>query len=428
MPGPRRAAIIGINRYEDTDNIPQLNGAVNDATELLEKLQTFGGFDIPEEHFLTDASATAEAIRSAISDLFWKVDEAEVALFYFSGHGFQDGHGNGYLAPYDLRYEEPFVRGIRIQELRQLFLKCKNKNGAILLLDCCHSGIAAEPGKGGAEATEPFYVDFGHDEKEDKKEDKKDAAIVGGERFILASSGAGEKSREICKPHTIRGGGEKDHVHGLFTYHLLEAMNGEAADESHKVTLGRLHTHVRAKMAEHKDHECAFLGFGTGRFEEFCLVEACRRREVEEWFEKAAQYLQSNDHEQPECLIAAINCLNAGIGGFPDSPRATELKTIVDGRLKKIAEDTYPWLGKNRLELLLEFRDAFSTLEDLAAYPSFDEIVRQPEDRSNQLLTLWRVALSNGKKSINLLKRDLEMARRPRSDAVQPPSRSATLK
>src|SRR5438132_3810595 len=254
--GSRRAVVIGLNEYADRERIPSLHGAVNDATEIYRNLTLFGDFEVADRHFLTDEKGTSENIRRAISDLFWKLEPCELALLYFSGHGLQDGYGNGYLAPHDIRYDEPFVRGIKVQELRELFLAAKNKEQVLLILDCCHSGIVVEGDKDFPQTTGPFYQSLSASED--------DIAAAGRGKFILASSGPDEKSRETRQPHRIRSDGESEHMHGLFTFHLLEGLNGRAADRNHRITLGRLHEYVTRQMEECKGHECFYWGFGSG--------------------------------------------------------------------------------------------------------------------------------------------------------------------
>ncbi|HUJ89239.1 MAG TPA: caspase family protein, partial [Syntrophorhabdales bacterium] len=185
---PRRAVIIGINKYADGE-IPELAGAENDAREMYEKLRDYGGFEIAKNHFLIGPDATYKAIRKAISDLLWETDKCYLSVLYFSGHGFQDGYENGYIAPYDMKASEPFVCGIDMEELKQVFLKTRNKDCALLILDCCYSGIPTQ-GKGSAAAAEieaPFEKRFGAIREETK---------TGAGKIILASSGKDERSRE----------------------------------------------------------------------------------------------------------------------------------------------------------------------------------------------------------------------------------------
>jgi len=86
----------------------KLTGAVNDANRYLWKIKRLRKFDITRNHFLTNESATYMAIRQAISDLLFQTDSSDIALFYFSGHGFRDGRGNGYIAPYDMKKKGTF--------------------------------------------------------------------------------------------------------------------------------------------------------------------------------------------------------------------------------------------------------------------------------------------------------------------------------
>src|ERR1043166_3307154 len=94
--GTRRAVVVGINKYKDR-GIPELRGAENDAQGVFDRLRNpdIGNFEIADTHFLTGPEATCEKVRRAISDVFWKTTASDVALFYFSGHGFVDGYDDG---------------------------------------------------------------------------------------------------------------------------------------------------------------------------------------------------------------------------------------------------------------------------------------------------------------------------------------------
>lgn len=139
----RQAVIVGINEYKDPE-IPKLNGAVNDAVEVWQKLKYFGNFNVTSNHFLLDSKATFTAIREAISDLLYKTDLCDVAIFYFSGHGFVDAYHEGYLAPWDMLRSDPFVYGLKVTELKQLIRNSVGKATILIILDCSYSGIAIE--------------------------------------------------------------------------------------------------------------------------------------------------------------------------------------------------------------------------------------------------------------------------------------------
>ena len=80
----------------------------------------------------------------AISDVFRKDASFDVVALYFSGHGILDKNNVGYIAPYDMDPEDPFVSGINMEQLRTVIYESKNQASVIMLLDCCHSGIAAK--------------------------------------------------------------------------------------------------------------------------------------------------------------------------------------------------------------------------------------------------------------------------------------------
>jgi uncharacterized caspase-like protein len=388
MANPRRAVVIGVNeykKYDDGKTIPSLRGAVNDATEMCERLRKYGDFEIGEQHFLTAEKATSDRVRSAMSDLLWKTDSCDMALFYFSGHGFQDGYGNGYIAPYDLKYEEPLVHGIRIQELKEHFLSARNKQKALLILDCCHSGIATEGDKDLPAARTPFYQCL--------SDSGGGPSVKASGKFILASSGADEKSREIRQAHQIRGPGEGEHEHGVFTFHMLEGMDVGAAGNDGVVTLARLQKYVSDKMDLYQaEHECTFWGFGAGSFEEARIVNACRKQNVDKLVQSATESLAEGNVPS---LFKAIDFLRQALTAYPESVAALAVKVKIDCKLQQeCGQPISLWLLQHNLDYLQKFRE-YRNLEKYAAKLCFDEIARLDPARMGLLSVLFRVSTEN---------------------------------
>jgi hypothetical protein len=189
----RRAIIVGISEYSDEENIKKLDGAEHDARSVWERLKDplIAGFDIEDNHFLTNEDATCLNIRQAISDVFYQTDRSsDLALFYFSGHGHEvEWYNEGYIAPYDFDVKHPLVSGIKMSELTQIISKSvesKHVKSAMTILDCCYSGIAIQ----GDKAT--------FDPKYKRKYDERIQDFSSGRgMIILSSSGEDEKSREI---------------------------------------------------------------------------------------------------------------------------------------------------------------------------------------------------------------------------------------
>src|SRR5215204_5548126 len=95
--------IAGVDAYEDTE-IPILSGAENDAKELFELLSSKTGEFVEDKNkcLFLGGRATQRNILKQISDIFRQDEIFDLALFYFSGHGFVDKNEDLYLATYDV--------------------------------------------------------------------------------------------------------------------------------------------------------------------------------------------------------------------------------------------------------------------------------------------------------------------------------------
>jgi uncharacterized caspase-like protein len=137
----RLAIVVGINKYEDYPAIDELHGAENDAREIHKRLTTLGQFAVLPNHLLLGENATYKAILKAVSDIFRQDIECSLV---FSGHGLIDENNDGYIAPYDMDSTDPFVCGIKMEDLREVIYRAKNKESVLLILDCCYAGISTK--------------------------------------------------------------------------------------------------------------------------------------------------------------------------------------------------------------------------------------------------------------------------------------------
>lgn len=138
----RKALVVGINDYPSSP----LCGCVNDANAISTILESHGdgspNFDI---RLMTcpSTAVTRPAFREAIEQLF--AGDADMALLYFSGHGYIKSTG-GYLVTMDAKkYDE----GVSMDEVLALANQSNAKN-KVIILDCCHSGAMATPSLGAA--------------------------------------------------------------------------------------------------------------------------------------------------------------------------------------------------------------------------------------------------------------------------------------
>ena len=196
----RRALVVGIDDYPQAP----LGGCLNDANAVAEVLATHGSgspnFDIrllasPPEN------VTRSGLREAIDQLF--ATDCDIALLYFSGHGFVRS-GDGYIVTKDAkRYDE----GISMTDI----LAAANQSPAsnrVVILDCCYSGQMGTPS----------VTDAG-------------VAQLAEGVTVLTASRATEVAIE-------RGGG------GVFTNLVLSALDGGAADLGGHITPGSVYAYV----------------------------------------------------------------------------------------------------------------------------------------------------------------------------------------
>lgn len=134
----RRALLVGINDYP---SVP-LYGCVRDAISLATVLETNGdgspNFSV--RTLTSDSTAIDSVTLSAAVDELFSAD-ADVALFYFSGHG-NLGAGGGILVTQE---PPPGIRGLPMTELiNKANSAHKRVKSTIIILDCCHSGAVGE--------------------------------------------------------------------------------------------------------------------------------------------------------------------------------------------------------------------------------------------------------------------------------------------
>jgi uncharacterized caspase-like protein len=387
----RRAAIIGVNKYED-ETIPELKGAENDAKELYERLtdKDSGGFEVAKGHFLTGREATSDAIRQAVSDLLWKTDESDLSLFYFSGHGFQDGYGDGYIAPWNMRRTDPMVRGIRMSFLTDLVLRAQMKNTVLMILDCCYSGIATEGKKGEAMSVEgprlnEWFSQLGHES-------------VGKGRVVLASSGKDEKSRERLKcEHMLGIGAQAEHPHGVFTYHLLEGLDGKAATGSnYEITLEGLRKYIDDQMADDPEHKPTFFGAGLSQADKITIATASRRLEINQSLQEATEFLKKED---PDDAFYAAQALRDVVSKYTSLIEGITLKREIDEKLKSYRRNAVFWLLGRRKESWHPYRQFLKQLQTLVGKLSVDTIVEQTPEMQSLLSALCEISLAQPKSS-----------------------------
>ncbi len=140
------ALVVGINNFK---HIQHLKGCVNDAKDFMKYLTEIRNeFLAIKTVPLFDRNATKANIVKGIS-MLGQVEEGDIVVFYFSGHGAQELGGELFgetddklevLACHDSSNE---ISGsfLSDKELRYLFKQLSDTGAEVVtLFDCCHSG------------------------------------------------------------------------------------------------------------------------------------------------------------------------------------------------------------------------------------------------------------------------------------------------
>jgi hypothetical protein len=139
-----KALLVGVNKYK----IPgaDLQGCVNDVTNIRDVLIKYFGFEVRDIRVLVDDRATKQGI---VSRLQWLVNGAKAGdrlLFHFSGHGSQIRDRDGdelkdrldeILCPHDMDWDGTYIVD---DDLKALFSPLPKGVSLEVLLDSCHSG------------------------------------------------------------------------------------------------------------------------------------------------------------------------------------------------------------------------------------------------------------------------------------------------
>jgi hypothetical protein len=196
----RRALIVGINDYIQSP----LHGCIRDANAIAAVLESHGtGSPNFQVLLMTSPSdeVTRPRLREAIEKLF--ATDCEIALLYFSGHGFVRSV-DGYIVTKDAaRFDE----GIAMTEILRIANSSPVRN-KIVILDCCYSGNMGTPNIA----------------------DKGVAQLSEGLTVLTASRGS-ETALET-------GSG------GVFTELVVAALQGGAADLRGHITPGSIYAYV----------------------------------------------------------------------------------------------------------------------------------------------------------------------------------------
>ena len=200
--GKYYAVVIGIGKYRD-DRIPNLKYTVADAEEIYNILTDpqYGDFPKDQVKLLIDEKATYNNIKSAVGTwLRRNARKDDTVIIFFAGHGAPEDDKT-YWVTYNANIDDLYGTALSNDEIADMLSRVEAKK-MIAFLDSCYSAATVQ------------------------RTDKKRSIMIvkdpfekfkGEGRVIITSSDGKEQSLELEK-----------FGHGVFTYHLLNALKGES--------------------------------------------------------------------------------------------------------------------------------------------------------------------------------------------------------
>jgi hypothetical protein len=139
----KQALLVGINDYS---TINDLQGCINDVTNVRSILKTFFGYTNEEIRVLTDSRATKKNILYRLAKMVGGAEPGDSLIFHFSGHGSQirdrendelKDHMDELICPWDMNWDDGFITD---DMLREILDKLEKGVRMEIILDSCHSG------------------------------------------------------------------------------------------------------------------------------------------------------------------------------------------------------------------------------------------------------------------------------------------------
>lgn len=139
-----KALLVGINKYKMSG--ADLQGCVNDVTNMRDILLKYFGFTTKNIRMLVDERATKKNIMARLTWLTGGAKANDELLFHYSGHGSQIVDRDGdelkdkmdeIICPHDMDWDGNFITD---DDLRGLFANLPRGVNLEVVLDSCHSG------------------------------------------------------------------------------------------------------------------------------------------------------------------------------------------------------------------------------------------------------------------------------------------------
>jgi len=273
-PKPKLYAVaLGVSKYERPEWC--LKYAAKDATDLIEKLKVKAGSDYSEVKplLLTDKDVTKESV-ARIKEFLSGATIDDTVLIFMAGHGILDDKYDYYFGTTDIDPAKPSERGMPYEAIDNILAEVPSLQKA-LLMDTCHAGELDDD-----EKKELAAQDGGASSSSSPDNATNSSSLAGkvamrsiGTRgmTVKAIQGAKGKSDWYDKLQDMfvdlrRGSGatvisssqgaeyayeSSEQSNGLFTYALMEALDGKAAaNKDGQITITTVGDYVKKRVQD----------------------------------------------------------------------------------------------------------------------------------------------------------------------------------
>lgn len=224
---------VGVGDYTSED-ITKLRYAAKDARDFVSTIDNANLEDYTElvKHVYIDQNATRDSIIIGLNSLVDETRQGDVVMFYFSGHGVQDG-SETYFMTIDASSKNPNVKALSFSSLKSSMQKLTEKKVKVVtFMDACHAGAMS-----GTKGAAPKLTELN---------------IENAIEFYSCT-----KSEESAEDDKLSN--------GVFTSALITGINGGAANSEGYITVNTLRTYICDYVRDYNIHQTpVFHGVDAG--------------------------------------------------------------------------------------------------------------------------------------------------------------------
>ncbi|MBD0373075.1 MAG: caspase family protein [Pyrinomonadaceae bacterium] len=323
----RYAIVIGVDRYDDTQ-ITTLGGAVNDAKTLANALVQYAGFPGDQVTLLAsdqpvERQPTRGNILRRLSNLAAVIPKDGLLLLAFAGHGIERG-GQAFLLPSDAQVSNDVdlleQTAINVKQIKEKIQKT-GVGQVLMILDACRNDPV-----GRANADNPLTPAYTRGFNFDVRNREVTAFAT------LYATAVGARAYEY-----------KERKQGYFTWELVEALKGKAANERGEVTLAGLVKYLQDNVPKR-----VLLDLGAGKDQRpFAVVEGYKADELV--LAVANPNSRSVNNAQPEPVV-----IGNGAGAEPVAASNSLEGTTWTGNSPEAGEYTIEFLKGGQINYIIK--------------------------------------------------------------------------